>query len=151
VSEHHNVHRVVWRLAIAYRVVFPLIGALFLWVGLVPWSDSQGFWSDLPTRAIGLFLAAMFLTIPFRPRIELSTTHVIAHGILFSRTIPLRSLSRAEAGYYGITLVDDSGRAFTATGVGERWNIAVLLKRTTDADRLADRLMIAAAKARTGP
>ena len=41
--------RTVWRAPLGYRVVFPLFGAFFLWVGLSPWEDSEGFWSDLPT------------------------------------------------------------------------------------------------------
>jgi hypothetical protein len=135
---------------LAYRIYFPLLGTFFLWGGLTPWSDSEGFWNDLPIRLITLAIAAAFMTLPFRPRVALQGDWVVARGLIFRRVIALSDLAQVHAGYYGLTLTEVSGRAFTATGVGEKWNLSAWLGKASASDRVAD-LLVAEAKSRRGP
>jgi hypothetical protein len=85
---------------------------------------------------------------PFMPVVRLEGTTVYARGLIFHRTFSAGDISEVSPSYGGLFIRARDGRTFTATGVGEKWNIAALLGTVTRADGVAEVIMVAAMRAR---
>jgi hypothetical protein len=124
----------VWGVTWGLRAWLTAAGALFIVMGVVPWSDTSTFWEGWSARLLSLGIGAFFFVVAYRPRLELKEDVIVARGIVFSKQMPLTELMDARAGYYGLTLSTRDGRRFTPTFVGEKSNLWLLLGRRGRAD-----------------
>ena len=132
-----------WRTPWFYRVVFSALGLGML---VVPFLASEEFDTRLTLGYLGM--GAAILIAPWRPVVRLGPDEVFARGMLFRRTIPLEEVVEVSPGYGGLGFRTVRGGFFEATWVGERWNIASLLRVRTRADGVADIIEQAAVQAR---
>lgn len=136
--------RLTWRAPWPYRIFFGGMGLFCLVLAVSPWEDTTSFWDGFETRILGFALGLVLIACGWRPVLKLLDDRVFARGVVFSRTVRLEDLKRVEPGYYGLTLVEDEGKRFTVSFVGEKANYAAWLGKKNRADSKAQTLVTAA-------
>ena len=113
----------VWRTPLVYRLFFPLVGLSFLWATVDLFDGGSDLAFTLLTAVLGLTLTIG----PFLPVVKLDGATVYTRGLILHRTIAAADIAEVTPTYSGLFVRDHEDRGFTASGVGEKWNIATML------------------------
>ncbi|WP_149825830.1 hypothetical protein [Streptomyces tailanensis] len=95
-------------------------------------------------------VAGAFFATSFWTSLTLTDHEVIIRNLGWTRTAPLATVTRAQAGYSGIEIETSESRHMTAMAV-QKANLSVWLGRRTRADEVAEAIQEAAARAVAGP
>jgi hypothetical protein len=138
-----------WRISLLGRVFFVVVG-----IGVL-----ASIAADLDTmlRNSGVFVpvvlsavASAFFATSFWTSLTLTDHEVIIRNLGWTRTVPLATVTRAQAGYGGIEIETSEGRHMTAMAV-QKANLSMWLGRRTRADDVAEAIQEAAVRAIAGP
>lgn len=137
--------RLTWRAPWAYRIFFGGMGLFFLVGAVLPWEDTMSSWDGMEWRILTVVIGC-----GWRPVVKLLEDRVFARSVVLSRTVRLADLKSVEPGRYGLTLVEDDGRQFKVSFIGEKATYAAGVGKETRADSKAQILVTVANEWRDG-
>ena len=112
--------RLTWRAPWAYRIFFGGMGLFFLVGAVLPWEDTMSAWDGMEWRILTVVIGIVLIACGWRPVVKLLEDLVFARSVVLSRTVRLADLKSVEPGRYGLTLVEDDGRQFKVSFIGEK-------------------------------
>lgn len=142
--------RLTWRAPWAYRIFFGGMGLFFLVGAVLPWEDTMSSWDGMEWRILTVVIGIVLIACGWRPVVKLLEDLVFARSVVLSRTVRLADLKSVESGRYGLTLVEDDGRQFKVSFIGEKATYAAGVGKETRADSKAQILVTVANEWRDG-
>ena len=133
----------IWRASPHFRILFSLLGAAVIVIGVVVESTDPAD-SDL-WRVGAVAFGAALAVWPHLVRIELQERQVLLRGVIRTRAVPLSNLAEVKAGDAGLLFVRRDGRTALGSGlVGAKAPLASWLGQRTRGDAMAEQIMSAA-------
>jgi hypothetical protein len=141
----------VWRAALGYRLFVSLVAVVLLAGAALPTDDgvvtfplSGGYGDGIAYRLLAVVVAALFLALVHRARMEIRGRDLVMRYTLWSRSIPLAEITRVTAGREGLTVETCEGATHGSPAfIGGKAPLVAWLRRRTRSDAIAEQIMAA--------
>ena len=134
----------VWRAPLVFRVFFGLFSVACAAGALLPWDGAASYSHDLGARLGLLAVAAFWMCLTYRARMEIRDGELVLRYTLTTRSIPLHAIAGVRPERSGLIFtIRDGGTFPTPAFIGETAPLMTWLRRRTGADGIAATIMAA--------